>query len=147
MTLALKIPPLLLTALVAIAMVCSAEPIHSNVNIAVAIALWIGAIMVVLLAVTRFRQHQTTVNPYALDGVAALVDSGIFRFSRNPMYLAMAMGLLGISVLQGSLLTLLYVAGFILYLTQFQIKPEERFLQQKFGDAYTQYCQQVRRWV
>ncbi|MGF1687575.1 isoprenylcysteine carboxylmethyltransferase family protein [Photobacterium japonica] len=157
MTLALKVPPLLVTAIVAGLMIVTgsgasvespnSHALDAGTQLWLACWIWAAAVTVILLAVISFKRHQTTVNPYALEGVSTLVDSGIFRYSRNPMYVAMAMSLLGIAVLQGASLSLFYVAGFIIYITQFQIKPEEAFLQERFGVVYVEYCQQVRRWL
>ena len=77
-----------------------------------------------------------------------LVTSGVFGYSRNPMYLAMALALLGIGFIVGKVILAVLVAiGFVSYLTKFQILPEERLLADLFGAEYRQYCQQVRRWV
>ncbi|ADZ90987.1 methyltransferase family protein [Marinomonas mediterranea] len=106
------------------------------------------SVVVAASAVMTFRRHKTTVNPHKIENASALVTSGVFKFSRNPMYLAMALVLFGISVCFGVLVVgVVTTAVFILYITQFQIKPEERMLQRKFGSEYKDYCNTVRRWI
>ena len=76
-----------------------------------------------------------------------LVTSGVYRYTRNPMYLGMACLLLAWAVYLQNPLALLGVPLFMAYITQFQIKPEERMLVKLFGDAFIRYRQQVRRWL
>ena len=78
---------------------------------------------------------------------STLVTTGIFRISRNPMYLSLTLWLLAWSLFCGTFWGLLVVVAFVVYLTEFQIKPEEQFLAQKFGQAYLEYKQSVRRWI
>lgn len=100
-----------------------------------------------ILALKAFWQRKTTVNPMAPDKTSALVTDGIYRLSRNPMYLGLACLLLGVSLYFGSLLSLVLFPAFLWYLTEFQIKPEENQLRRIFGAAYEDYCQNVRRWI
>lgn len=94
-----------------------------------------------------FRRHRTTVNPLAPDRATAIVQDGIYRYTRNPMYLGMALLLTAWAVWQANPLCLLVLPVFIAYITRFQILPEERILLARFGDAYAQYLRAVRRWV
>ena len=75
------------------------------------------------------------------------MTTGIYKYSRNPMYLAILMVLIGVSVYLGALSSILILLIFVIYINQFQIVPEERSLEQKFGDSYRQYAKGVRRWV
>lgn len=100
-----------------------------------------------LAGVLSFRRARTTVNPLHPERATALVDSGIYRFTRNPMYLGFAIILLAWAVLLGSLVALPGVAVFVLYMNRFQIRPEERALNALFGDEFSRYCARVRRWV
>ncbi|EEW09833.1 conserved hypothetical protein [Vibrio mimicus VM573] len=95
----------------------------------------------------EFRRHKTTVNPLAPDLAATVVDSGVFALSRNPMYLALLLLLFGLAYWQENALSLVMVGGFMIYMNQYQIEPEERILEAKFGETYLQYKQRVRRWV
>ncbi|TXX96693.1 isoprenylcysteine carboxylmethyltransferase family protein [Vibrio mimicus] len=99
-----------------------------------------------LAGVMEFRRHKTTVNPLAPDLAATVVDSGVFALSRNPMYLALLLLLFGLAYWQENALSLVMVGGFMIYMNQYQIEPEERILEAKFGEAYLQYKQRVRRW-
>lgn len=103
--------------------------------------------VVVLSGAYSFKKAQTTVNPKTPDASAQLVTSGIYRFTRNPMYI----GFLGFLVAYLVFLANLYASwacvAFVFYMNQFQIKPEERMLKKIFTEKYTNYQQQVRRWV
>ena len=97
-------------------------------------------------AVLQFRRAHTTVDPTRPARASALVRTGIFGYSRNPMYLGMAVGLCGGAVLLGSLSPWLVVALFVPLLTWLQIRPEEAVLATLFGRDYLDYCRQVGRW-
>lgn len=95
-----------------------------------------------------FRRHRTTVNPLSPHKASAVVQDGIYRFTRNPMYVGMALLLTAWSVWLGQPLGVLVVLPlFAAYITRFQIQPEERALQAKFGADYTAYTARVRRWL
>ena len=106
----------------------------------------IGAILLTL-AVSAFVRAKTTVNPLDPGSAEKLVTSGLFRFSRNPMYLGMLLVLTGWVILLGAWSAMLAPALFIWVMTVFQIKPEERSLQLKFGDEFSAYRRQTRRWI
>jgi protein-S-isoprenylcysteine O-methyltransferase Ste14 len=78
---------------------------------------------------------------------SAVVASGLYRWSRNPMYLGMALSLLGVAAWPSALTGYLLVLGFCRYLTRFQIIPEEKALLAAFGPEFAQYMAKVRRWV
>ena len=94
-----------------------------------------------------FRRARTTVNPFAPERTVNIVSSGIYRLSRNPMYLGMACILTGWAVWLWQVQAVLGVVLFVAWITRFQIIPEERVLTQKFDTEYRQYRQRVRRWV
>ncbi|WP_420430422.1 methyltransferase family protein [Hyphobacterium sp.] len=104
-------------------------------------------VMVVLLGVMAFRRQKTTINPYKIDDASALVTNGIYRFTRNPMYLGMLLILFAVVAYTQDVLALLAPAGFIVVLNRLQIRPEERAMLQTFGDTYAAYCERVRRWI
>ena len=97
-------------------------------------------------AVRSFVQKKTTVNPMSPASATKLVTDGVFRFSRNPMYLGLLCLLLALSIFLGTLTALIILPLFVWYMTEFQIKPEEESLKTVFGDAYQDYLKKVRRW-
>jgi protein-S-isoprenylcysteine O-methyltransferase Ste14 len=109
------------------------------------ILLAIGA-TIIGMAVLQFRRANTTVDPTRPAKASALVRSGIFGFSRNPMYLGMAVGLAGWAMLLGSLGPWFVLPAFATLLTWLQIKPEEAVLATLFGRDYEDYCAHVGRW-
>ena len=98
-------------------------------------------------AARSFKEHQTTINPIKIETASSLVVSGIFNYSRNPMYLGMALILLGLSLKFNIIGGLIFTALFILYITSFQIKPEEKAMQKIFGEEFLSYKNKVRRWL
>jgi protein-S-isoprenylcysteine O-methyltransferase Ste14 len=105
-----------------------------------------GAIAV--SGVVAFRRHETTINPLRPDRSAVVVRTGIFRYSRNPMYLGMLVVLVGVAVLVSNVLAgLLVLPLFVWTITRIQIVPEERVLRQKFQNEYEIYLKEVRRWL
>jgi protein-S-isoprenylcysteine O-methyltransferase Ste14 len=98
--------------------------------------------------VTSFRRAQTTVDPTRPAKASALVVGGVYRLSRNPMYLGFLLLLLAWGVYLSHLPSLLLAPlAFVLYLNRFQITPEERALESLFGDEYRAYKREVRRWL
>lgn len=102
---------------------------------------------ILVLSAGAFLRARTTVNPVAPEEAETLVTSGLYRISRNPMYLGMALILTGGAFMIGNLAAFTGPLLFVWVITLFQIKPEERALKAKFGEAYTAYCQHTRRWI
>lgn len=100
-----------------------------------------------LYSVLIFIRKRTTVNPLRPDNVTELAVSGVYRISRNPMYLGMVLSLSGLAWLLGSPLCLLMVLAFARVLIVVQIAPEEAVLRDLFGDRYIEYSRQVNRWI
>ena len=96
--------------------------------------------------VRTIRRADTTLNPLKPETSSALVTSGIYRYTRNPMYLGMATWLLAWSAWLGTPIGLLGAPLFMLYMNQFQIGPEERALRTLFGAEFEAYAARVRRW-
>jgi protein-S-isoprenylcysteine O-methyltransferase Ste14 len=99
------------------------------------------------LGVVSFRRADTTVNPLKPGAARALVVSGLYRVTRNPMYLGFLIGLTGWAVSLANALAFLFLPAFVLYLNRFQICPEERALAARFGDEFAAYQAKVRRWL
>lgn len=102
---------------------------------------------VVVAGVFEFRRARTTVDPMHPEKATAVVDSGVYRITRNPMYLGMLLTLIAWAVFLANPLTLAGPVLFILALNRLQIGPEERALTQRFGDPYGVYLRRVRRWI
>ena len=105
-----------------------------------------SAIALVVAAKWQFRKFNTTSNPMTPLKATTLVTGGIYRFSRNPMYLALLLILIAWGLFLGNAFNTLLVAGFVAYMNKFQIASEEKALASKFGKSYHQYCILVRRW-
>ncbi len=100
-----------------------------------------------LSAALRFKRSATTIDPRKPDTTHALVTEGVYRWTRNPMYLGMALVLAAWGVYLLSVWSLLGVVVFVTYLNRFQIGPEERALRALFGAEFDTYCATVRRWI
>ncbi|SNR43478.1 Protein-S-isoprenylcysteine O-methyltransferase Ste14 [Maribacter sedimenticola] len=109
-------------------------------------ALMVSAFVIVFISLFQFYRAKTTVDPTRPDKAAKLVVDGIFKYSRNPMYLAMLLTLLALGVYLGNAFNTLVAAAFVAYMNRFQIIPEELVLKEKFGRAYKEYCTLTRRW-
>ena len=104
----------------------------------------IAGIGLAMLGVKEFLVQHTTLNP--LDP-SRLVVSGVYQLTRNPMYLGMLVVLLGWGDFLDNFLAYSGALIFFVYMTAFQIKPEEAAMLEKFGESFKQYCQSVRRWL
>ena len=104
----------------------------------VALTAWAGAI---------FRRVHTTINPTVPSRASRLVTNGPFRFTRNPMYLGFALMLTGWALWLDNWVGLLGIPVFVMVVTVLQIVPEERALQDRFGEEYAQYQKRVNRWL
>jgi protein-S-isoprenylcysteine O-methyltransferase Ste14 len=148
----LKIPPPVVAVAIAAAMYVAsrwipllqfdfpARRLLAGVFVAVGIA-------VNLAGIWAFRQHSTTVNPLHPGKTTSLVTEGVFRWTRNPMYLGILLILTGWAIWLATVVSLFGLPLLVIYLTRFQILPEERALRAKFGGAMATYEQQVRRWL
>ena len=112
-----------------------------------AVAIASSGLLIDLVSVFAFFRAKTTVNPLSPQNTNTLVVSGLYKISRNPMYLGMLLILAGWTIWLGNPLGVLPVFLFIVSITYLQIKPEEHALEEKFGDSYRDYKQRVRRWI
>jgi len=148
----LKIPPVLITSLFALLMwlvsrLTPAIPMSQALKIIFLLVFAGLATYVGLAAVASFKKANTTVNPLTPESISLLVVTGIFKRTRNPMYLALLLALTGWGLYLANIFSLLVVVGFILYMNRFQIQPEERTLEEIFGAEFNDYKKQVRRWI
>lgn len=107
----------------------------------------LAGVFISVAGVMAFRKAHTTVDPTKPEKSTSLVASGIYRHTRNPMYVGFLMVLAAWSVYLSNLMALAALPAFVVYMNRFQIQPEERALQARFGTAFTEYKQAVRRWV
>ena len=118
-------------------------PGHQVLAVAAAVA---GAV-ISIAGVLQFRRARTTVNPMTPEASSSLVAAGIYRWTRNPMYLGFLVALIGMALWLASPVSLLVLPFFVLYMNRFQIVPEERALAARFGASFEQYRRSVRRWL
>ena len=117
------------------------SPIFSNVGLGLAgLGFLLG-----LLSLYEFRKARTTVNPHGV--VRSIVSSGIYRFTRNPIYLGMVCMLGGFPLTFGNVWGIILTPVFIFLMNKLVIEHEEAYLKKKFGDVYAGYKSRVRRWL
>ncbi len=104
-------------------------------------------ILLLILAVRIFVKADTTINPIEASKASSLVTWGLYRFTRNPMYLGLLITIIGGSLALQNLAALCGPVLFFISMTILQIKPEEHVLKSKFGKTYIDYCKQTRRWL
>lgn len=148
----LKVPPLAVAIIFGAGMWLIDWLIHSArishpARLLAAGALFACAVVVTFAGVAAFRRAKTTVDPTRPEASNSVVTTGIYRFTRNPMYLGFLLALLGWGVFLGNIAAMLVPVLFIAYMNGFQIAPEERALRVKFGEGYEAYLRQVRRWL
>ena len=151
-SLELKVPPPAVALVVALALwwatrygVLEGVPPPWRIGAALAVAA-VGAAFDVA-GIIAFRRAKTTVNPMKPEKSVALVSSGVYRITRNPMYVGMVFILLAWAVYLASAWALFGPLLFAAYITRFQIKPEERVLAARFGPEFARYRARVRRWL
>jgi protein-S-isoprenylcysteine O-methyltransferase Ste14 len=103
--------------------------------------------IVSMLGVIEFRRAKTTVNPTKPTSSSSLVEGGIYKWTRNPMYLGFLLVLSGWAVWLGNYVGFAVLPAFVTYMNSFQIWPEERALESIFGEEFARYRSQVRRWI
>ena len=107
----------------------------------------IFGIIIFLSAIILFKRYKTTITPINPSNATKLVVNGIYKFSRNPMYLGLLLILFGISIILNPIGGLFLIPLFILYINLFQIIPEEKAMVDLFKDEFLKYKKNVRRWI
>ena len=150
--LALKIPPVLQVVVIGAAMYGVSKTMPA-MRFSLAGSAWLGGAIAVtglgiaVMGVTEFKNTQTTVNPQTPEKSEHLVTSGVYRYSRNPMYVGLVFILFGWALYRSHALAFALLPVFVIYMSRFQIQAEEKVMTQKFGEAYITYLSQVRRWL
>ncbi len=109
--------------------------------------LFAAGLVVAVSGSISFRRSDTTVDPRVPENASSLVNSGMYKITRNPMYLGMVIVMIAWGLYLTNVFSIAFVASFVLYMTRFQIKPEEAALEKLFGEDYTIYKSRVRRWL
>jgi len=141
-------PALFLISILIMMLLWRLAPTSRNFTFPVSLAglaLLILGLGLTILGSRKFRQVGTNINTFNEPDV--LVKDGLFRYSRNPMYLGFVIALLGVSALLGSLSTLAVVIVFFVITDRWYIAFEERAMAKKFGEEYEKYKSQTRRWI
>ena len=147
-----KVPP------PAVALLIAATMWHlSSYELALSLSAEMSEILILFLVIVgvsfdvcgllAFRQLKTTINPMSPNKTSALVTGGIYRLSRNPMYVRLFLFLMAWAIQLSMLWPFIGPVLFVIYITRFQITPEERVMESKFGDEYLIYKNKVRRWL
>lgn len=131
----------------ALASLDSALMLHPTLNTYASLLFFLLGFSFSLSGVLSFRRFKTTVNPLKPQAATSLVTTGVYRLTRNPMYVGFVFFLLAWAMRLGSVWSVLLVLGFILFIQRFQIAPEERALLLLFGAEFEQYQRKVRRWL
>ena len=146
----IKIPPPLIVLTLIISIYFSSKKIDLiNIPFQLEISFFILSlgILVFINPVLKFIKSKTTINPIQLEETNKLVTSGIFKYSRNPMYLGMLMIIISTSIFYLNIYSILTPFLFVFWINKFQIKREEIFLTEKFGKEYLSYKNKTRRWL
>ena len=104
-------------------------------------------VSIALLGIMHFRKHKTTIHPLHPEKASTLVTGGLYQVTRNPMYLGLVFVLIAWGFALANGMTFLLIPGFMWFMTEFQIKPEEAAMHKLFGEDYANYQASVRRWI
>ena len=148
----LKVPPPAVAAVATAAMIAAswlwpwADFTVPNAPV-LASLIALAGVAIAIAGTIAFRQAQTTVNPMKPETASSLVTGGVYAFTRNPMYLGLVLLITGLALYLANVWTLFGPVALALYLTRFQIAPEERIMARLFGPEFDAYASRVRRWI
>jgi protein-S-isoprenylcysteine O-methyltransferase Ste14 len=151
-SLELKIPPPFVALAIALLMWGTSSAVQA-IDVPFALRLGVALLLVIvgqsisISAMVTFRRAKTTMNPIKASAASSLVGGGVYRFTRNPMYLGLLLTLSAWAVFLSNPVALLFLPLFVLYMNRYQIGPEERVLSSLFGAEYAAYKKKVRRWL
>jgi protein-S-isoprenylcysteine O-methyltransferase Ste14 len=114
---------------------------------AVPLGVLLVAISLAVLASAMISFRRARTSPLPIKPTTAIVETGPYRFTRNPMYLGLAALYLGVTLWVDSLWPILFLPVALFTIQRFVIAREERYLEAKFGDPYRYYKERVRRWI
>ena len=149
-----KIPPPIVMALFGLLIYLEDKYFFASVTVELdnqriyTLCVAIVAFCIIALGMLEFQKAKTSVNPIDLSKSSSVVNSGIYRFTRNPMYLGLVILLIAFCVKLGDIFGLIFIVPlFMWYMSKFQIKPEEEAMAKLFGAEYEIYKGKVRRWL
>tara|TARA_X000000950_G_C13765004_1_gene598493 strand:+ start:537 stop:980 length:444 start_codon:yes stop_codon:yes gene_type:complete len=146
----LKIPPPVIVLILVVSNFLSSKKIDiiniPNQTLVSIIILLIG-VFILIVPVSKFIKSKTTVNPIKFKKVNKLITSGIYKYSRNPMYLGFLMIVISTSIYYLNIFSIITPILFYFWINRYQIKREEIFLREKFGKEYLLYTTKTRRWI
>ena len=106
-----------------------------------------AGLVIIFIAARQFKAANTTINPIKPENASVLVKKGIFSYSRNPMYLGMLLIIIGFSIIHNLMAVLVIMPLWVIYITNFQIIPEEEAMEILFKEDFLNYCKKTRRWI
>ena len=145
-----KIPPPIVTLLFGLIIYFSKNifpDINNMIFYALSLFFIVAGPLILISAARSFRAQQTTINPIDIHKTSSLVVTGIFKYSRNPMYLGLLMIVISTSIFYLNIFSITTPILFYFWINRFQIKREEIFLTEKFGKEYLLYMTKTRRWI
>jgi protein-S-isoprenylcysteine O-methyltransferase Ste14 len=150
--LALKVPPLVVVGLTGVLMWCAASLLPAlgfvlPARLSLAAAVGLAGVMLSATGVVAFRRAGTTIDPTRPDASTALVRTGIYAHTRNPMYVGFLLVLTAWAIFLSNGAAFVFLPIFLAYMNRFQITPEEKVLAERFGQEFAAYKARVRRWL
>ena len=144
-----KIPPPIVTLLcIGIIYLFDIQIEYSEPDLkVVGIIFLILGLIIIFSAVLKFIKTKTTVDPTRPYKTSNLVISGIYKITRNPMYLGMLFLIMAYAIYNNNVMGCIIIPIFIFYINKFQIEPEEIEMRKKFGESFENYCKKVNRWL
>ena len=142
-------PPIIALVMIAIIYLSSLiiEPITFGYQTVISILVVVIGLSCAIPSFRLFAKHKTTIRPFTPSETTALVTDGMYRYSRNPMYLGLVLLTIAATIFFGTWLGVVIVVAFIFLLNLLQILPEEEALLDIFGKEYVEYQKKVRRWI
>ena len=145
-----KIPPPILVLILVSSNYYSSKEIdliHLPNQDLISIIIFLFGIFILINPIFKFIKSKTTIDPIKFKKVNKLIISGIYKYSRNPMYLGLLMIVISTSIFYLNIFSITTPFLFYFWINRFQIKREEIFLTEKFGKEYLLYKTKTRRWI
>jgi protein-S-isoprenylcysteine O-methyltransferase Ste14 len=145
-----KIPPPILVLILVSSNYYSSKKIdliHLPNQDLISIIIFLFGILILINPIFKFIKSKTTIDPIKFKKVNKLIISGIYKYSRNPMYLGLLMIVISTSIFYLNIFSITTPILFYFWINRFQIKREEIFLTEKFGKEYLLYMTKTRRWI